>query len=398
MVKISSFEELKKLVIDFFIQKGLYEEVKSEDDVEEDGKGGTKTRKIRFTRGQQFAAKVIKITFGLAVISIIIPGIIEILFRHSYRTRGKMILGNKGAVNHTFAETRYFPKNLDEKLNDVQIGIPTYDSLKGDVALLWNIPNSGSLVQSIMTGCYHLILAAHKGGAAGIDKALKITTVDGHQYVNVDLSIAPGIERASSMGLASSGLADVLVTGHLHYASTLLLDEFHHGVMFALIRHPVEQSISTYRIYALRGKEQGGFEITVEQYYNDRPHEQNWLVRYLTNFRYGEVTDEHLELAREVLRRKCVIGLYERIEESMQRFESMFGWNVDPARISQFETCQSDMIEAAEDRDSSMSSELGDVGQEGDAVWNFFLEKNSYDMNLYEYAKSLYEEQASLYE
>lgn len=229
-------------------------------------------------------------------------------------------------------------------------------------------------------------------------QALKITTVDGHQYVNVDLSIAPGIERASSMGLASSGLADVLVTGHLHYASTLLLDEFHHGVMFALIRHPVEQSISTYRIYALRGKEQGGFEITVEQYYNDRPHEQNWLVRYLTNFRYGEVTDEHLELAREVLRRKCVIGLYERIEESMQRFESMFGWNVDPARISQFETCQSDMIEAAEDRDSNMSSELGDVGQEGDAVWNFFLEKNSYDMNLYEYAKSLYEEQASLYE
>ena len=172
MVTISSFEQLKKIVIDFFIRKGFYEEVKVEDDVIDDEKGGgtSKTRKIRLTRGQQFAAKVIKITFGLAIISIIIPGIVDIISRRSNRSQGKMLSGNKGAVNHTFAETRYFPKNLDEKLNDVQIGIPTYDSLKGDVALLWNIPNSGSLVQSIMTGCYHLILAAHKGGAAGLDK------------------------------------------------------------------------------------------------------------------------------------------------------------------------------------------------------------------------------------
>ena len=41
------------------------------------------------------------------------------------------------------------------------------------------------------------------------------------QYVNIDTSTHEGIERARNLGLASSGLADVVLSPLLHEASSL---------------------------------------------------------------------------------------------------------------------------------------------------------------------------------
>jgi hypothetical protein len=68
---------------------------------------------------------------------------------------------------------------------------------------------------------------------------------DGRPRVNVDLSHASGIERAASLGLATSNFANVFVSPHLYDVTHLLLDEkIHRGRAFILIQNPFQFQLS----------------------------------------------------------------------------------------------------------------------------------------------------------
>ena len=121
-------------------------------------------RKIRMSEGEQFAWKMMKVTSALVVVSIVIIG--------DWMTATKqkpiaMMTGLGPFVNHTFEADRFFPIKVQSNLKDVRTGVPMYQRNKGDVALFWNIPNSGPVIQCIMTGCQELILAGHKGVPKG---------------------------------------------------------------------------------------------------------------------------------------------------------------------------------------------------------------------------------------
>lgn len=391
-----NFGNDRSTFLSFLFQRGFYEGVDN-NDLEK----GTKKRKIkyRYSNGQKFATQIITITTIMLVVSIIMPGA-WLKYQATVspkKSKGKAMSGRGQLVNHTFPVDTFFPKNVENRLRNILIGVPIFNLDDGDIPLFWNIPSSGSVIQSILTGCFHFILAAQKGAIDVHEETLKITSVDGHQYVNVDLSVASGIERASDLNLASSGLADVFVTNHLHFASAKLFNESHHGVMFAMIRHPIEQSIATYMKYAIEIKEATGEELTVEQYFESRPHEQNWLVKYLNNNRFEEVTEEHLITAREILLRKCIIGLYDRIEESMTRFQKVFGWVVPPDQENSLQVCTQGMIQSADARESMMSNIFKDT-TEGSEIWNFFDEKTKFDQELYLFALQLYNEQKLIFE
>lgn len=379
----------------FLFQKGFHEFVDN-NDLER----GNKMKKSRYrsSKGQKFTARIITFTIIMVIVSIIIPGtMLQYHASKSSKMKVRAISGKGKFVDHTFPVDAYFPKNIEDRLKNVIIGVPVFDLDAGDIPLFWNVPNSGAVIQSQLTGCLHLILAAQKGGIGDQEEILKINAIDGHEYVNVDLSVASGIERASDLGLTSSGLGDVFVTNHLHFASAKLFNETHHGVMFTMIRHPIEQSIETYMKYALQVKEESGSDLTVEQYFDSRPQEQNWLVRYLNNIRFENVTEEHLNTAREILLRKCIIGLYDKIEESMARFQVIFGWGVPPDQENAYHVCAQGMEHAAKSRESMMSSFFEDT-TEGSKIWNFFDERTKLDQELYLFAQQVYDKQKALFE
>ncbi len=96
---------------------------------------------------------------------------------------------------------------------------------ESDVPFFFHVPRSGgSTVKDILGSCIGFVQASDVGARHGHkhDKTLEVMQEkDGSQFVNVDTTTAEGIHRAKKLGLVQSGLADVIVTQHLHPAATM---------------------------------------------------------------------------------------------------------------------------------------------------------------------------------
>jgi len=82
----------------------------------------------------------------------------------------------------------------------------------------------------------------------------------------------------------------------------------------------------------------------------------------------GLVTDEDLEIAKEILRNKCLIGLIDDFESSTIRFEKYFGWD---KRVDS--NTRTKCVEAISSRkDNAHTHQTFD---EGSYVWDLFKKK-----------------------
>eukprot|EP00541_Cyclophora_tenuis_P018830 CAMPEP_0116575564 /NCGR_PEP_ID=MMETSP0397-20121206/20026_1 /TAXON_ID=216820 /ORGANISM="Cyclophora tenuis, Strain ECT3854" /LENGTH=107 /DNA_ID=CAMNT_0004104467 /DNA_START=57 /DNA_END=380 /DNA_ORIENTATION=- len=98
--------------------------------------------------------------------------------------------------------------------------------------------------------------------------------------------------------------------------------------------------------------------------------------------------DHHLALAKEILRTKFLIGLLEEKTESLRRIEAYFGWRL-PSRVSQ--TCKNNMFYF-----EPQSKNAHDPIEPTSKEYKILRERNLFDLELYDYAKGLFEEQKSL--
>jgi len=108
----------------------------------------------------------------------------------------------------------------------------------------------------------------------------------------------------------------------------------------------------------------------------------NSLVRDLTNEPMKPLTNEHIDAAKEVIRRKIIVGFTDYFEESFRRFAQYFGWPLD----QRYMNCLEWWRRHAEDPVPS------DVEAEALARTQWA------DLELYEYARSIFEEQRVLIE
>uniref|UniRef100_A0A7S2E747 Sulfotransferase domain-containing protein n=1 Tax=Trieres chinensis TaxID=1514140 RepID=A0A7S2E747_TRICV len=268
---------------------------------------------------------------------------------------------------------------------------------------------------TMMSHCMDLVLANEAGGYYGWDDhdQLAIFEVgeggDGARYVNVDTTSLDGLKRAHDLGLARSGMADVIVAARFVPAVEQLFDERYRGRMFALLRHPVERAVSMYyyRQYATWEPtyEPCLSEMTVLEYArNPRFVEGNWMVRTLTDKMVGEVTREDLEAAKEILRRKCLVGIVDgssegggRMAESVRRFDAYFGFSAGPGEKK---VCTDNLLHDrgvhGEGRGSNKHSHPH-YGPES-PEWKALAKAHELDMELYQYAEGLFEVQGALLE
>jgi hypothetical protein len=66
--------------------------------------------------------------------------------------------------------------------------------------------------------------------------------------------------------------------------------------------------------------------MTLKQYAQSKHAEFNWMTNALSSAGTRNVTEEHLKAAMDVVRRKFLVGLLNRKDESMERFEKYFEW------------------------------------------------------------------------
>jgi len=237
--------------------------------------------------------------------------------------------------------------------------------------------------------CFQLVEVTEVGSMFGHDKDKKIDVFPrgDYHYVNVDTSTPEGLHHAKEFKLAESGLADLVFSIYAHGGSKLF-NPVNRGRFFAMFRHPVERAASLfyYRQTATWEKIYGFSGETIEEFLHSGRGEKNWMVRVLTNKFRGKVTGEDLEVAKEILRTRCVVGLMDRMEESLDRFSTYFGWSAPDG-----DDCKNELLHKGVNRNSHAKVKVGSE------AWNIMYEQNELDIKLYEYAQVLFEEQRLLF-
>jgi len=258
-----------------------------------------------------------------------------------------------------------------------------------DTPFFWHIPRSGGvIIKTMLSHCLNKTLATEVGllGGHENDSELKVVTVYDHKYVNVNIATPEGIQRAKQMGLVRSHLADTLVSPHVDLIPDLF-DPAHRGRAFALFRNPIDRAASLY--YYLKETNYPPLEgKNLVDYAKSELSENNWLVRILSDSMTGAVNETHLEIAKEVLRRKFVVGLIENKRGSFARFDHYFKWKETPGYDAQF-GCRKRVMDETYVPKHPLSKDS--------EAYGLLYEQNLYDMKLYDYVRELFKQQSNLY-
>eukprot|EP00543_Licmophora_paradoxa_P000053 CAMPEP_0202449388 /NCGR_PEP_ID=MMETSP1360-20130828/8121_1 /ASSEMBLY_ACC=CAM_ASM_000848 /TAXON_ID=515479 /ORGANISM="Licmophora paradoxa, Strain CCMP2313" /LENGTH=394 /DNA_ID=CAMNT_0049067291 /DNA_START=62 /DNA_END=1246 /DNA_ORIENTATION=- len=277
-----------------------------------------------------------------------------------------------------------------------------------DVPIFWHIPKAGgSTIKDVIGSCHRFVMATEWGITDGHDQDADIaivypsvpgaTSTDRSPFVNVDTTTLTGIQRAARMGFADSGLADAVVTPFLWEANELFTDTAK-GRFFSVFRNPIDRAVSMFYYLQVATWEPTYSpdlkEWTLLQYATSEKVENNWMVRQLSNTLGGEINDSHLALAKDVVRRKVLVGLMTKLDESMTRFEKFFHWKYHVNPPNQ-EVCRERLTKGGSNSNSKNKKEKP---KPGDATWEALTAQNTLDIQLYEYIEELFQEQAALVE
>lgn len=265
-----------------------------------------------------------------------------------------------------------------------------------DIPYFWHIPRSaGASMAHIMGTCMNLVLASNSGVRQGHDKdtSLKVVTMGDVSYVNVDTNTAQGIERVKKMRLSSSGLADVVISSRIFDAASIFSSR-NQGRLFTFFRHPVDRAASLFHYTQdtvwRRNNVKEYKNISILDYFKSSLGESNWMTRFLTNNLRKALSEKDLDAAKEILRRKCLIGLFSKKSESFYRMKQYFNWQIKDETT---QNCLDKKLDWA-----WPLKHKHDPVEEGTDVWNAIAVMNQYDIKLYEYAQQLFREQSQLFQ
>jgi len=233
----------------------------------------------------------------------------------------------------------------------------------------------------------------------GVDDGLQVVQLakGGIRLVNVDTSNELGIIRAINMKLIPSGLADIIFTPLLHESAQLFNyndksnKQQRRGEIFCLFRHPIARAVSLYHYLQKATWEPTYSEeikhMTIDDFAISKYAENNWMTRFLINKMSGPLTRTEVDMAKEVMRRKVLVGLVVDVEGSVDRFNKFFGWDKNPAITKKRQSCIDGFLK------SGSNKNVHKLVEEGGREWRILRSNQLFDLELYEYALQLYEEQ-----
>jgi len=270
-----------------------------------------------------------------------------------------------------------------------------------DIPFYWHIPRAGGgTVHDIFGMCLGLTIASDAGAKSNLGNELSVvkSSTTHIKHVNVDTSTKEGIERASKLHLGESGLVDLIISTHLFTVSSQIFTKNHKGRLFTVMRHPVDRAVSLFHYIQdtqwRMGKNIARKELTnlsLEDYMKSGFAENNWMIKFLINDpQKAKLDRSDVQLAKEILRRKFLVGLLEEKGETIARFEKYFGFTNTGEENNDCHGKNLDWNWPLKHRHEKVD--------ENTPLWDSIMEENNYDMELYRYVKDvLFNEQAKLF-
>ena len=205
----------------------------------------------------------------------------------------------------------------------------------------------------------------------------------------------PHIDAVEGIDADAFEEASFLKTNMMHHKS-LFLDKPFKARVFSVFRHPVEQVQSEYYYLQTAVWEKGynkdlGKQMSLEEYAASRPDRMTQNILQIGHRHHPLVNDESLARAKTILRDYVMVGLLDRMVESVARFDTYLGTEdliPDGEKIDQ---CR-DLL-AQKHENTGKHPKLTEYSEE----WRQVAAHNEYDIALYEYAIQLFSEQGSLY-
>lgn len=264
----------------------------------------------------------------------------------------------------------------------------THLRAEGEIPFFWSIPSSGSgTVQHIIAACLGLTLASDasvRNGHHAESNFLQILWIEGKKYVNVDLSTTEGIGRAKALGLIESKMQFVLVSPQLYDVASLV-DNKQIVRMFTMMRNPVERAVSHF--YWTKMHDKNFSKYSLRDFYLRPEFIGNWVTRTLVNKITGTLYLEDLDLAKHILKEKCLVGLLTQKAASMERFEKYFGWEKLAGVSGTLECEERSMFWDWKNKNDHPNVE------EGSEEYQIISTRNEFDMELFAYATELFVDQ-----
>ena len=250
-----------------------------------------------------------------------------------------------------------------------------------DIPFFWHIPKaSGTTVKEILSNCYDLVRTEM------IKPPSSLEVIADKNVLNVDLSSPDAVAVARNMKVADRGLADVFVS-QLGLEGSTVFSTYHMGRAFTIMRHPVKLAASLFyyrRIATWEPTYRPDYkDISLEDYVKTDGYYDNWMVRMLTNAKLGGLNDNHLALAKTIIKEKFIIGISDHMDETFRILEMYYGW------AEKKEGCVNFHLHSAPSNKNKYT-----LPDHNGPVWNVIADKNKYDMALYYYALEIFGDQS----
>mmetsp|Transcript_19320 Transcript_19320/g.45218 ORF Transcript_19320/g.45218 Transcript_19320/m.45218 type:complete len:369 (+) Transcript_19320:211-1317(+) len=274
-----------------------------------------------------------------------------------------------------------------------------------ETPLFWHVPKSGGTTAKRLYECMGQTLANRLGADPrfGHDKQDEIvvfqpfSTAPDMKFVNVDTTTKPGILRAERLGLVPSRKADMIFSSDVNFASQHLFSPQYKGRIYAFFRNPVDRCVS--KFYYLQTAtwertyrpEWVGMSIT--DWATNHNFDENFLVKKINGKGLADPVDEKdLVVAKEIVRRRFIVGLMSDMEESVRRFNIMLGIDRNTVKSKD---CHNEYFGDSMPSKNTNSNSHPEVTP-GSHEYDVIAERNALDMVLYKYIQFLYSEQRSM--
>eukprot|EP00581_Thalassiosira_minuscula_P014695 CAMPEP_0183718546 /NCGR_PEP_ID=MMETSP0737-20130205/11772_1 /TAXON_ID=385413 /ORGANISM="Thalassiosira miniscula, Strain CCMP1093" /LENGTH=328 /DNA_ID=CAMNT_0025948123 /DNA_START=34 /DNA_END=1020 /DNA_ORIENTATION=+ len=190
------------------------------------------------------------------------------------------------------------------------------------------------------------------------------------------------------------GAVDILFTPYPDIVIKNLVDSSNKVRALALFRHPVERLISKFYYLKTATWERQYSPEWEDMDLHDWAEKENLEINAIVKRLAGksqrhEATDMDLELAKETIRKRFVVGLTDEMEESISRFNTVMG-------ISEEKRCKECMNTYFGENEKKENSNPHPTVEQDDPGWQLLAEQNSYDLQLYEFILELFAEQKDL--